>query len=161
MTEASATAPGETRLTTLLTTLQPYLHPETFVFMALPSSYQAPPPSLQIQMWFREAEGLTVITTLASAVSHPLEFTFPCRMITLNVRSSLEAVGFIEIIATKLKERRMGVNPVSGYFHDHLFVPVGREDEALEVLHDIAINAKTTLEGGSNEERKFKWKCVS
>ena len=32
----------------------------------------------------------------------------------------------------------MGVNPVSGFFHDHLFVPDGREHDALRILEEIA-----------------------
>jgi uncharacterized protein len=40
-------------------------------------------------------------------------------MITPNVHSSLEAVGFIFArVASKLAERGIGANPVSGFFHD-------------------------------------------
>lgn len=63
-------------------------------------------------------------------------------MITLNVHSSLEAVGFMAVIATKLAEKGMGVNPVSGYYHDHLFVPVGREEEALRTLQKLSEETK-------------------
>jgi hypothetical protein len=35
---------------------------------------------------------------------------------------------------------------VSGYFHDHLFVPAVREDETLEVLSELAAAAKTGVE---------------
>lgn len=133
--------PGETNLTSLLSALETRLHPETFVFLTLPPS-QPPPSSLPIQMSFREAEGLTVITTEASAALHRLDYVFPCRMITLDIHSSLAAVGFIAVIATKLKDLQIGVNPVSGYYHDHLFVPVGMENEALEMLHAMTVEAK-------------------
>lgn len=63
-------------------------------------------------------------------------------MITLDVHSSLAAAGFIAAIATRLKSSQIGVNPVSGYYHDHLFVPVGREMEALDILRDMADEAK-------------------
>jgi hypothetical protein len=62
-------------------------------------------------------------------------------MITLNVHSSLAAVGFIARIATELAKHDMGVNPVSGFFHDHLFVPDGREQDALHILGQIAQSA--------------------
>lgn len=93
-------------------------------------------------MSFREAEGQTLIMTKTEAMLHHLDFVFPCRMITLNVHSSLEAVGFIAFIAGKLTEKGISVNPVSGFHHDHLFVPVGREDEALQILKDISNEAQ-------------------
>jgi hypothetical protein len=43
-------------------------------------------------------------------------------------------------IATELAKHDMGVNPVSGYFHDHLFVPDGRQDAAMKVLNEMANN---------------------
>jgi hypothetical protein len=99
-------------------------------------------------MTFREAEGLTIITTPESATSHGLEYTFPCRMITLNVHSSLEAVGFIAFVATRLGENGIGGNCVSGFFHDHLFVKEGMEGEAMRVLEGIAREAGDGLEVG-------------
>ena len=62
-------------------------------------------------------------------------------MITLEIHSSLEAVGFIARIATELAKANMGVNPVSGFYHDHLFVPDGREGDALRIVKEIADQA--------------------
>jgi hypothetical protein len=92
-------------------------------------------------MSFLEAEGLTIITTPEAAAAHGLTFTFPCRMITLNVHSSLEAVGFMAVVAGKLSGRGIGANPVSGFWHDHVFVPEGREGEAMTVLEGIRATA--------------------
>jgi hypothetical protein len=41
----------------------------------------------------------------------------------------------------------MGVNPVSGFYHDHLFVPVGREGEAVEALTELAEEKRRELGG--------------
>ena len=60
-------------------------------------------------------------------------------MITCEVHSSLEAVGFLAVIANVLKEKNMGVNPVAGFFHDHLFVPLGCEEEAMSALRELAV----------------------
>lgn len=138
-------APGETSLTTLLSTLKLTLNPETFVFATLPD-LKTPPPHLQIQMSFREAEGTTIITTQESADTYGIEYTFPCKMITLNVLSSLEAVGFMAAISAKLTEKGIGVNPVSGYYHDHCFIPLGKEDEAMRALQDLATEAQKQIE---------------
>jgi len=67
-------------------------------------------------------------------------------MITLNVHSSLEAVGFIAFVAGKLSEKGIGTNPVSGFFHDHVLVGAGREAEAMECLEGIAREGKEKVE---------------
>lgn len=41
-------------------------------------------------------------------------------------------------IATALAAHDMGVNPVAGFYHDHLFVPLGREEDAMAVLAEMA-----------------------
>ena len=147
---ASTSSPfGITCLESLLVSLTTFLHPETFVFITVPPP-QLPAPTLEIQMSFREAQGLTLITTRDSAVTHGLDFTFPCRMITLNVHSSLEVVGFIAVVTQKLRQIGVGVNPVSGFFHDHLFVPLGREQDVLDVLREIAADARRNSETRDN-----------
>ncbi|KAK2592598.1 hypothetical protein QQS21_009705 [Conoideocrella luteorostrata] len=127
--------PGETSLAKLLATLTT-VHPTTFVFATLKSESDLPPLS-EIQLFFKESEGATVITSLEYAQTNKLDYFFPSKMITLNVTSSLEAVGFMAVIATKLATKGMGVNPVSGFYHDHLFVPLGREDEAMQTLTEL------------------------
>ena len=101
------------------------------------------PENVSARMIFQESEGTTLILLKSEAEAHGLTYEFPCRMITLNVHSSLEAVGFIAKVATELAKHEMGVNPVSGYFHDHLFVPDGREKDALKILRKIAADHKT------------------
>ena len=59
-------------------------------------------------------------------------------MITLDIHSSLAAVGFLAAVAGHLAGHGMGVNPVSGYYHDHLFVPEDRADDAMRALHALA-----------------------
>jgi hypothetical protein len=48
--------------------------------------------------------------------------------------SSLEAVGLIATIVTKLAADGVSTNVVSGYFHDHIFVPEGIEGRAMGVF---------------------------
>ncbi|KAH0267371.1 hypothetical protein KCU91_g10143, partial [Aureobasidium melanogenum] len=139
---AQTTHPGEVSLAKLLATLTATLHPQTYVFAVLAESKI--PPFSEVEMLFREAraEGITVITTQEYAESHGLEYAFPCRKITLDVTSSLDAVGFIAVVATRLAAAGMGVNPISGFYHDHLFVPLGRETGALKVIAELAEEKK-------------------
>ena len=89
-------------------------------------------------MIFRESEGDTLILLEEEARAADLLAVFPSRMITLNVHSSLDAIGFLAAITARLAAAGMGVNPVSGYFHDHLFVPADRAEEAMTVLRALA-----------------------
>ena len=127
---------GEMDLNVLLQSLSADLVEGTFVFATLKGGDI--PAGLSPRMIFQEAEGTTLILLKSEAETHALPYEFPCRMITLNVHSALEAVGFIARIATELAKHGMGVNPVAGFYHDHLFVPEGRELEAMEILAGIA-----------------------
>ena len=102
-----------------------------FGVQMFPTDYAIQPVELA------KAEGITLVLLHEEAEAHGIAYEFPCRMITLNVHSSLEAVGFIARIATVLAAKGMGVNPVAGFYHDHLFVPEGREGEALEILAEF------------------------
>jgi len=130
---------GERDLRILLRSLKATLADGTYVFATV--APDAVPPALSPRMTFREAQGVTLILLREEAQAHGIEHDFPCRMITLDVHSSLEAVGFIARIATELARQGMGVNPVAGFYHDHLFVPEGREQEALRILEGIARGA--------------------
>ena len=59
-------------------------------------------------------------------------------MITLTVHSSLEAVGLLAEVATAFAARGISVNVVSAYYHDHLFVPSDRVEEALAALSELS-----------------------
>jgi uncharacterized protein len=128
---------GETDLQRLLASMQPAPMPGTYVFAAVPPA-TAIPPDIQPVMTFREAEGTTLILRAEEAETAGLDAVFRCRMITLTVHSSLDAVGFMAAIATQLAAAGISVNPVSAFYHDHLFVPEGRAEEAMQVLGRIS-----------------------
>lgn len=128
---------GERNLEQLLQSMQPVLLVEEYVFCTVPTG-QLLPPDLAPMGTFREAEGLTLILTRAQAEQAALAFSFPCRLITLNVHSSLAAVGFLARITAQLARHGISVNAVSAFYHDHLFVPTARAEEALALLHELA-----------------------
>ena len=129
---------GEMALDKLISSMQPELVDGLFVFVTLGD--QMVPESINPRMVFQEAEGTTLIALRSEVKTAGLSYEFPCRMITLNIHSSLEAVGFLAKIAAQLAAHGMGVNPVSAFFHDHLFVPDGREEDAMEILRSMAEN---------------------
>ncbi|KAJ5928865.1 hypothetical protein N7466_007821 [Penicillium verhagenii] len=135
---------GEKNLSTLLSTMQPVLDPETYVFVTTKEALSSLPLStLNPQLIAQEAEGTTIVTTEALAASHGfMETVFPCRKISLTIHSSLEAVGLIAAITDRLKDHQISTNVVSGFFHDHIYVPAGRADDAMRVLGEFAQDAK-------------------
>ncbi len=115
------TAPGETDLARLLATLSPVLAEAEYAFVehnggALPSGTFA---------LIREDEGDGIIVERAGG---------GWARITLQVHSSLDAVGLSAELTRRLAERGIAANVVAGRLHDHVFVPWDRRAEALEVI---------------------------
>jgi len=86
----------------------------------------------------REPEGVTLVLDEDEASASGLAYDFVAAMVTLRVHSSLEAVGLTAAVATALTGRGISCNVVSGYFHDHLFVPVDRGPETVDVLRELS-----------------------
>ena len=131
---------GETDLNKLIASMHPELRDGTYVFVTMPLD-GADPDGLGAVMSFREDEGVTMIVPEQAASATGLKGIFPCRMVTLTVHSALDAVGFLAAITTRLAVAGISVNAVSAFFHDHLFVPAGQADEAVEILCRMAAAA--------------------
>jgi len=131
---------AETNLKKLLALMEPELRPEEFVFATVS---HADFKELQLEPWgwFREHEGITLILEKNAATTAGLKHTFPSRMITLTVHSSLEAVGFLAVITERLAAAGISVNAISAYYHDHLLVSLDRASQAMEILHQLTLDA--------------------
>ncbi|KAK4548059.1 hypothetical protein LTR36_010779 [Oleoguttula mirabilis] len=130
-------APGGLELAKLIKSMRPTLQDGTFIFATVASDSKLLEQAIpKADMLFKESEGWTIIVTQAIADDLGIDFIFPCRKVTLDVHSSLEAVGFLAAITSRLADKlRIGV---SGYYHDHLFVPLGKEDLVVEELKQMA-----------------------
>lgn len=124
---------GETNLAALLRSMEPRLHAAPYVFAVMSAEAYARLPFAPLGT-FREDEGITVIAAQSDADAAGLAHDSLWACITLTVHSSLAAVGFIAAISARLASAGLSVNPVSAYYHDHLFVPWDRRDEAMAVL---------------------------
>jgi len=58
--------------------------------------------------------------------------------ITLKIHSSLSSVGLTAAITAALADRGIPANVIAASFHDHLFVPWNKRDEALGALHALS-----------------------
>ena len=132
--------PGERNLATLLQNMKPEMHEGIFVFCSLPEDKEIP-AALRPLLIFREREGTAFIVRREEAETAGLPYQFASRLITLTVHSSLEAVGFLAAITARLAEAGISVNAVSAFYHDHLFVPEHRADEALHHLQNMSKHA--------------------
>ena len=132
--------PGETNLQRILTNMQPELLEGEFVFCSVsPKEFE----QLRIHPigWFREAEGITLVIERNVADDEGLDYEFVSRMITLNILSSLEAVGLLAAITNKLAAAGISVNTISAYYHDHLFVPTNRASAVMRLLDELRNDA--------------------
>ena len=123
----------------LLINMDPVLDDNRYVFCSFPDhqllpEQPVPPPLAMIQ----EAEGVTWIIAkdIADQLQLNHEETF-CR-ITLNVHSSLTAVGLTAAVSTALAQSGISANVVAAYYHDHIFVPEKDAGAALIILQELA-----------------------
>lgn len=130
--------PGERDLETLLQNMKPEMHEGVYVFCTIPEGEEVPAAIRPVHI-FREREGTAFVVRREEAERVGLPHQFASRLITLDVRSSLEATGFLAAITTRLAEAGISVNPVSAFYHDHLFVPDHRAVEALHHLQNMSL----------------------
>ena len=130
---------GLTNLETLLKTMQPELSDEEWVFATVPEQ-EVPDLKFRPLMTYYEKEGATIITSKKNADENALKHDGSWARITLNVHSSLEAVGFTAAITPKLAEARISTNIVSAYYHDHIFVQWETREKAMQVLKKLSEN---------------------
>lgn len=67
------------------------------------------------------------------------------RRITLEVHSSLDAVGLTAAVSTALATHNISCNMLAGFYHDHLFVPAPQADEALALLEQLSADMRQFL----------------
>ncbi|WP_214108360.1 ACT domain-containing protein [Acrocarpospora catenulata] len=126
---------GERDLGTLLRAMRPELNPGRYVFTTVRGG---PPAGVTPVVTVAEPEGLTLVARAEEADAAGLGYDYVAGWITLRVHSALEAVGLTAAVAGELAAAGVSCNVVAGYYHDHLFVPYERADEAVALLLDLA-----------------------
>ena len=124
-------------LSELLRAMEPELHDGVYVFASVPPGSTLSGLGLEPLASFREKEGLSVIVSEREALEAALPVLFRAAWISLTVHSDLAAVGLTAAVAAALAEGGISCNVVAGAFHDHLFVPVDRAQEALDRLRRL------------------------
>lgn len=129
--------PGQENLAVLLESMDPELASEEFIYFSCMKPTEEFPG---IKPWaiIREKEGVTLILEKSEADEYGVRGGSVFRRITLNVHSSLDAVGLTAAIATRLAQAGISANVVAGYYHDHVFVQRDRAEEAVGLLKELA-----------------------
>lgn len=87
---------------------------------------------------FTEREGVTILVPVELAEELSLPIRWVGEQITLNVYSSLDAVGFLARITEALAEGGIAVNIFSAVSHDHIFVQPSETERALAILAQLS-----------------------
>ena len=127
---------GETDLQKLLQNLTPELNEGAYVFCTLGPNETTVIPDETIA-WFHECEGMTVVLPISHANKLNLPYTSVFSWITLNIHSSLEAVGLTAAVSQALSQAGISCNIIAAYYHDHLFVPLDSAHHALKILRKL------------------------
>ena len=125
-------ASGETNLQALIKNMEPVLNEGEYVFSTVIDIDTVPRQDTICEI--KEKEGITVILSIENAKKLGLAYQYVAAWITLNIHSSLDAVGLTAAFATELGQNNISCNVVAGYYHDHIFVDIKDKNKAMDVL---------------------------
>lgn len=123
---------GATDLQQLLSEMRVSIREPTYclVSLASPSSELRDSAAAVIV----EQEAVTLVITTEEAEANGLPYEFPAAWLTLDVHSSLHAVGLTAAVARMLTDEGIPCNVLAGFYHDHLLVPAGKGHQVKAVL---------------------------
>ena len=132
MSTSEGRSTGESDLLTLIAQMSPSLDDQIWAFVSVAevsSEYMAE----HALATFRETEGTTLIVPWERAEEFDV-CSEPMARITLNIHSSLEAVGLTAAVSQALASEAISANMVAGFYHDHIFVPQTAGERAVACL---------------------------
>lgn len=129
---------GITDLQTLIKSMEPVLKPNEYVFTTFDEIGWKEIAELHPISVFQEDESVTLIIDRKTADENDIPYDSVFRLISLHVHSSLDAVGLTAAFSTALAKHGISANLVAAYFHDHIFVPSDKAEEAMNVLNGLS-----------------------
>ena len=128
---------GERKLEKLLASMSPTLIEGEFVFCSFKNARYGDYVNMQPIAAISEKEGLSLVIPRSIADQQNIEYDSLFRGITLEVHSSLDAVGLTAAFASKLAEHGISANVVAGFYHDHIFVQSRYATQAMAALREM------------------------
>ncbi|CAM1372918.1 ACT domain-containing protein [Tenacibaculum xiamenense] len=123
---------GETNLNALISNMEPVLNKGEYVFTTLKDINHIPREITICEV--KEPEGITLVLSKENADRYGLTYQYTAAWITLNIHSSLEAVGLTAAFSNELGNNNISCNVIAGYYHDHIFVDVKDKEKAMTTL---------------------------
>jgi len=123
--------------------MEPRLSAAEVVFCSFPNATLIDKAFLDPIGCLMEPEGLSLIIRRQVADAYGIPYSVVLQGITLNVHSSLEAVGLTASVAGRLAQHGISANVVAACHHDHVFVPIADAERALAVLQALQDGAAT------------------
>ncbi|WMW80565.1 ACT domain-containing protein [Undibacterium cyanobacteriorum] len=120
----------------LLRTMNATREPGVYAYVSVP--HETDVSALPYLALFREREGISLIVAEEVAQQAGLAMIFRCAWISLTVHSDLEACGLTTAFSTALSAQGISCNVVAAAFHDHIFVPLHRADDAIACLDALS-----------------------
>lgn len=127
---------GEKDLEKLLKSMKPEHNAGKYVFCEIKSLGNI--NLSEIEMLFREKEGITLILKKEIADKLNLKYSFIASWITLTVHSSLEAVGLTAAFSKALADNGISCNGIAAFYHDHIFVDQKDIEKAMMILNTFS-----------------------
>lgn len=123
---------GEMDLQQMLSEMRVSIRDATYCMVSLAS----PPAELSnsAAAMIAEEEAVTLVITTEQADANGLPYDFPAAWLTLEVHSSLHAVGLTAAVAQMLTNEGIPCNVLAGFYHDHLLVPAGKGHQVKALL---------------------------
>ena len=131
---------GESDLNKLIKGLSPKLNDGEYVFTSIKNIELL--NTSEVICTFKEKEGFTLILERSRADQLGLRYNFIASWITLEVHSSLNAVGLTSLVTTELANNEISCNVIAGYYHDHIFVSTKDSLKALEILNYLSLKIR-------------------
>jgi hypothetical protein len=131
---------GESDLNKLIKGLSPKLNDGEYVFTSIKNIELL--NTSEVICTLKEKEGLTLILERSRADQLGLKYNFIASWITLEVHSSLNAVGLTSLFTTELADNAISCNVIAGYYHDHIFVSTKDSLKTLEILNHLSLKIR-------------------
>ena len=136
MCRRRAQSEAKSDLSQLISEMSPVLDHRPWVFVSVTTERAACLRDKALAT-FLESEGVTLVLRHEDAREISNCSTKFAR-ITLQIHSSLEAVGLTAAVAQALAEMSISANIIAAYYHDHIFVPFDQADGALMCLTSLS-----------------------